>query len=291
MSLSALKKSRGNLDSLSKLVSNLNKKQSYSDDRIWYPKKDKAGNAYARIRFLLPMENEQAFVQTYSHSFQGPGGKWYIENCPTTIGRDDCPVCHANSVLWNSGIDSEKKIASARKRKLHFISNIYVISDPASPENEGKVFLYKYGKKIMDKIDSCINPKFPNDPKFDPFEFWAKGKDLPGADFELKMCQVEGYPNYDRSVFASPTEFMGGDDKKIEAIWKQQYSLAEFVDPTKFKPAAELEKKLAFVLGKTRTSAPAANSDGDDDTNLDVTEGEGEGEDSLSYYQRLANAG
>lgn len=287
MAFSDLKKNRNNLDKLSKMMDKMDTKKSYADDRFWYPKKDKAGNGFAVIRFLPESDGEtETFVSVYSHSFKSPNGKWYIENCPTTLGRDDCPVCHANSELWNSGIDSNKKIVSERKRRLSYISNVYVISDPVSPENEGKVFLYKYGKKVMDKIESAMKPEFPSDPKFNPFEFWGGDNgELPGADFELKIRQYEGYPNYDKSQFKTSSEFMKGDDKKLQKVWESQYKLSEFVDPAQFKSGEELAKKYAFVMGKAAVQQRATT----EDNNADVGGEEAE-DDAQSYYRDLANA-
>lgn len=297
MGFADLKKNRNNFDKLSKLMDGMDKKQSYTDDRFWYPKKDKAGNAYAVIRFLPEADGEdQPFVAVYSHAFKGPNGRWYIENCPTTIGRDDCPVCKAGTLLWNSGIESDKEIVRARKRKLNYISNVYVISDPASPENNGTIKLFKYGKKVMDKINAARKPEFPSDPKFNPFAFW-EGTDEdgntvpPGADFELKVRQVEGYPNYEKCVFKQPTEFMGGDDKKLETIWKQQYKLAEFIDPANFKPAHELEKKFAVATGRSATQSNSSSAAQNSHEEVPVMAGGGDDESSeaMDFYRKLAD--
>lgn len=251
----ALKKTRKNsLDQLSREVEKLNQNSGggkNNDDRYWKPEVDKAGNGYAVIRFLpAPPGEDVPFVRTFHHGFQGPGG-WYIEESLTTIGKDD-PVGALNSSLWNSGIEANKEIARKQKRKLTFISNIYVVSDPANPANEGKVFLYKYGKKIMDKINEAIHPEFEDEEALNPFDFWE------GANFKLKIRNYEGYRNYDKSEFANPEPLLGGDDAELEKIWKQQHSLQEFIDPKNFKSYEELEKILNRVLGNTGTAAAAS---------------------------------
>ena len=157
MDFAQLKQSRSNFDKLTKaLEQNLNPEDKstsnkYQDDRIWKPELDKTGNGYAVIRFLPATDKEDMpWVRVWSHAFQGPGG-WYIENSLTTLGRKD-PVSEENTRLWNTGVDSDKDIARKRKRKLSYYSNIYVVSDPKHPENEGQVRLFKFGKKIFDKI-------------------------------------------------------------------------------------------------------------------------------------------
>lgn len=244
---SQLKKSSGK-SSLDKLTSELNKltgggqTDNKKDDRFWYPNVDKAGNGYAVIRFLPPPPNEDTpFVRIFEHGFQGPTGSWYIENSLTTIGKPD-PVGELNNTLWNSGLDSDKEIARKQKRKLHFISNVYVITDQQNPENEGKVFLFKYGKKIFDKLNEAMNPEFADEDALNPFDFWE------GANFKLKIRNVEGYRNYDKSEFAKPTALFLDDDE-MEAVWKKQHSLQEFIAPGKFKSYEELKAKLNKVLG------------------------------------------
>ena len=230
---SQLKKMSGK-SSLDKLTSELNKisgsgqTDNKKDDRFWYPNVDKAGNGYAVIRFLPPPSNEDTpFVRIFEHGFQGPTGSWYIENSLTTIGKPD-PVGELNNTLWNSGLDSDKEIARKQKRKLHFISNVYVITDQQNPENEGKVFLFKYGKKIFDKLNEAMNPEFADEDALNPFDFWE------GANFKLKIRNVEGYRNYDKSEFAKPTALFEDDDE-METVWKKQHSLQEFIAPGKFK--------------------------------------------------------
>lgn len=302
-SLSELRKSRGGFDALMKEVEKIsNPAQGKSEDnRFWQPEVDKAGNGYAVIRFLpAPSGEDLPFVQIWNHGFQGPGGKWYIENSLTTIGKTD-PVSELNSELWNSGVEANKEIARKQKRRLTYISNILVLKDPAHPENEGKVFLYKYGKKIWEKIKDQAEPQFEDEKPVNVFDFWE------GANFKLKIRNVEGYRNYDKSEFESSSQ-VASSDEDIEAIWKRQHSLKEFLDPKNFKSYDELKAKLNMVLatgvatGKkaenvdlespssggeevrppktqvvTKSSAPAKDLDFDDD------------EESISYFAKLAN--
>jgi hypothetical protein len=219
-----------------------NKSNDYKDDRFWRPTLDSASNGYAVIRFLPAVEGEDIpWVKLYSHAFKGKGG-WFIHNCPTTLG-EKCPVCEANSELWNSGTESDKRIARDRKRKLNYISNIMVVEDPAAPQNKGKVFLFKYGKKIFEKIQEQMNPEFDDETAVNPFDFWK------GANFKLKIRKVEGYVNYDKSEFSAASELFEGDDAKLEALWKKQYALKEFVNPKEFKSYPELKTKLVDALG------------------------------------------
>jgi len=245
-SFSNLKKSKGSLDKLSKAIENLSEKNSGNDERFWYPETDKAGNGSAIIRFLpasaVDGEEGLPWVRTFSHGFQGPGG-WLIENCLTTL-NEKCPVCENNSVLWNSGLEANKEIVRKRKRKLTYISNILVISDPKNPDNEGKVFLFKFGKKIFDKITEAMNPEFEDETAINPFDFWE------GANFKVKIRQVEGYRNYDRSEFDSPTALYDGNDEKLESLWKKEYSLKEFIQPSQFKSYDKIKERLNAVLGE-----------------------------------------
>jgi len=245
------------LDKLSSELSKINgggQGSSDKDDRFWYPNVDKAGNGYAVVRFLPPPPDEDMpFVRMFSHGFKGPTGSWYIENSLTTLGKPD-PVGEYNSQLWNSGIEADKEIARAQKRKLAFISNVYVITDQQNPENEGKVFLFKYGKKIFDKLNEAMNPQFADEDAMNPFDLWS------GANFKLKIRNVEGYRNYDKSEFA-PACPLFDDDSAMESIWKKEYSLAELVSPDKFKSYDELKAKLHRVLGldgSTLGKTPAA---------------------------------
>jgi hypothetical protein len=251
MDFSKLKSMSGK-KSLEQLTSELskvngNQGEKKGDDRFWNPTVDKAGNGYAVIRFLPAPQNEDVpFIRMFDHGFQGPTGSWYIENSLTTLGKQD-PVSEYNSQLWNSGIESDKEIARKQKRRLHFISNIYVVTDSGNPENEGKVFLYKYGKKIFDKLNEAMNPQFPGEEPVNPFDLWA------GANFKLKIRNVEGYRNYDRSEFDKVGPLMS-DDEELEATWKKEHSLQEFLDPKNFKSYDELKERLARVLS-TETAA------------------------------------
>lgn len=252
MDFSQLKKQSGK-SSLEKLAQDLSKlstnQERKSDDRFWSPTVDKAGNGYAVIRFLpAPVDEDMPFIRIWDHGFQGPGG-WYIENSLTTIGKND-PVSEYNSKLWNSGLESDKDIARKQKRRLHFISNIYVVNDPGNPDNEGKVFLFKYGKKIFDKLNELMNPQFQDEEAVNPFDFWS------GANFKLKIRQVEGYRNYDKSEFAKAAPLLD-DDKALEKLWKQEHSLKEFLAPSNFKTYEELSAKLAKVLGTDGSPASA----------------------------------
>lgn len=232
---------------LVKEVEKMNTGSSSSDDRVWKLDVDKSGNGYAVIRFLPAPDGEDLpFVKVYSHAFQGPGG-WLIDQCLTTINQK-CPVCEHNSGLWNNGTDAGKEVARKQKRKLTYISNIYVVKDPANPQNEGKVFLYKYGKKIFDKLTAAMQPEFEDEQAIDPFDFWQ------GANFKLKAKNVAGYRNYDSSEFAAQGALLDDDDA-MEAIWKKQFSLAEFVSPDQFKTYEELEKRLKSVLNQKDAAA------------------------------------
>ena len=247
MSFADLKK-QSKLGSLTaKLVKEVEKMNSNSsgDERLWKLDVDKSGNGYAVIRFLpAPNGEDLPFVKLYSHAFQGSGG-WYIENSLTTLGQKD-PVSEYNTTLWNNGTDAGKDLARKQKRKLTYVSNIYVVKDPANPENEGKVFLYKYGKKIFDKITTAMQPEFEDEEAIDPFDFWQ------GANFKLKAKNVAGYRNYDSSEFAAVSALLD-DDEAMEDIWKQQYSLEEFVAPDQFKSYEDLKKRLDYVLGNKGT--------------------------------------
>ncbi len=287
---------------LVKEVEKMNTTSGSSDDRLWKLDVDKSGNGYAVIRFLPAPESEDLpFVKVYSHAFQGPGG-WLIDNCLTSVNQK-CPICEHNSQLWNSGIDANKEVARKQKRKLTYVSNIYVVKDPANPENEGKVFLFKYGKKIFDKIAAAMQPEFEDEQAIDPFDFWQ------GANFKLKAKNVAGYRNYDSSEFAAAGALLDDDDE-LEAIWKKQYSLSEFVSPDQFKSYEDLRKRLDYTLGLKGTPklqdpdefGEEDNTRGsvkelDDDlreqlNNLKPTRSasvdEDEDDDTLSYFARLA---
>jgi hypothetical protein len=243
---------RSSKDNLSKLTQELAKLQSNQsnsnndEDRYWKPSVDKAGNGQAIIRFLPATVNEDMpFVRMWDHGFQGPGG-WYIEKSLTTLGQQD-PVSELNTRLWNSGIDSDKDLVRKQKRRLSYIANIYVVKDPANPENEGRVFLYKFGKKIFDKITDIMNPTFEGDKAVDPFDMWE------GANFKLRIRQLDGYRNYDKSEFDSTAPLLKDDDA-LEGIWNKQYSLKDLIDPKHFKTYDELKTRLNKALGQAATS-------------------------------------
>ena len=293
MSFANLKK-QSKLGSLTaklvKEVEKMNNNGASGDDRLWKLDVDKSGNGYAVIRFLPAPENEDLpFVKLYSHAFQGSGG-WYIENSLTTLGQKD-PVSEYNSQLWNNGTDAGKEMARKQKRKLTYISNIYVVKDPANPENEGKTFLYKYGKKIFDKLTAAMQPEFEDEEAIDPFDFWQ------GANFKLKAKNVAGYRNYDSSEFASVSPLLDDDDA-MESIWKKELSLSEFVAPDQFKTYDELKVRLEYVLGKRGAKPVAQDSEVEDEefttpvaetvASVASSSSEIEDHDTLSYFQRLA---
>ena len=247
MSFANLKSARGSsIDKLVKAaeaVSTKTESNSYSDDRFWKPTRDKAGNGYAVVRFLPAKDGEDLpWVRYWDHGFKGPTGLWYIENSLTSIGQDD-PVSEMNSVLWNSGRDEDKAIARERKRRLHYVSNVLVISDPANPENEGKVFLYKFGKKIFDKIMESMQPAFEDEEPINPYDFWE------GAEFKIKIRKVEGWVNYDKSEFANQSALYEGDESRLEEVYNNLYSLQDFLDPKNYKSYDELKSKMNKVLG------------------------------------------
>ena len=284
------RKSVGSISELTKKLESAEKKNSYQDDRFWKPTLDKASNGMAVFRFLPAPENEDMpWAKLYTHAFK-VGGRWYIENSRTTIGEKD-PVSEMNSELWNSGLESDKDIARDRKRKLSYISNILVLKDPGAPENEGKVFLYKYGVKIFNKIQEAMQPEFDDEDPINPFDYWA------GANFKLKVRKVGGYINYDKSEFESPSELLGGDDGKLEELWKTQHSLQAFVAPDQFKTYDELKKKLQEVVGDdiraTESDFVSQKTVEDvvveDTTSSDSGDSEGEETDALSYFQQLGN--
>jgi hypothetical protein len=267
----ALKKNRStSLDKLNKQLDQINSK-SYSnpnEEKFWKPTRDKAGNGFAIIRFLpAPGDEDMPFIRIWDHGFQGPTGLWYIENSLTTINQDD-PVSELNSKLWNTGNEVDKEQARKQKRRLKYVSNVYIIKDSANPDNEGKVFLYSFGKKIFDKLNDMMNPSFEDEKPVNPFDLWE------GANFRLKIRQFEGYPNYDKSEFDSP-EPLFEDDDKLEAVWKQEHSLKEIVDPKHFKPYAELKAKLHRVLGLDASDFDRSNAvdkaENDLDEDLDMS--------------------
>ena len=294
MSLDTLKKS----NSLDKILAAVEKesapveKQSYVDERLWKPELDKSGNGYAIIRFLpAPDGEEMPWVKLWNHAFQGPTGKWYIENSLTTLNQKD-PVSEYNSKLWNSGVESDKEIARKQKRKLQYYSNIYIVSDPKHPENEGKVFLFRYGKKIYEKVMEALQPQFEDETPVNPFDFWE------GANFKLKIRKVDGYWNYDKSEFDSASK-LNEDDSELDKIWKSEYSLKDFLAASNFKTYDELKNRLDDVLtGSQSTSGSAENVELDDTPEVDVEDKQyvdnvvkttsTESDDSLDYFQKLA---
>ncbi len=293
MSFANLKKS-SNLDKLKKAVEAMSQ-NSYEQDsaNYWKPEVDKAGNGYAVIRFLPapPQDGEDGlpWVKVFHHGFQGPGG-WYIENSLTTLGEAD-PVSELNTELWNSGIESNKDIARKQKRKLNYISNILVVDDPKNPDNNGKVFKYKYVKTIFEKIKSAMDPEFEDETPINPFDFWT------GANFKLKIRKYGGYQNYDKSEFDKPTP-IASSDAEIEEIWKKEFSLKEELDRKHFKTYDQLKSRLDRVLGNhnknTKAMKEIADQEeaidreiGNNNTNLETTVEDID--DDLAYFRELAS--
>jgi hypothetical protein len=248
-SFANLKRNRNSFEKLSKAVEATSTgtadSNSKEDTRFWQPEVDKAGNGMAVIRFLpapsIDGDDALPWVRTFSHGFQGPGG-WFIDNCLTTL-NEKCPVCEHNNTLWNSGVEANKDVARKQKRKLSYVANILVISDPSNPSNEGQIRLYKFGKKIFDKITEAMNPEFADETPVNPFDLWE------GANFKLKIRNVEGYRNYDKSEFADASALLNGDDDKLEELWKKEYSLKDFTERKNFKPYDQLKTRLEKVLG------------------------------------------
>jgi hypothetical protein len=287
------KKSKSGIDDLIKKMEDQTKaKEGYKDDRFWRPEQDKSGNGFAIIRFLPPVDGEEVpWVKVYNHAFQGPGG-WYIENSLTTVGQKD-PVGELNNQLWNSGLESDKDLARIRKRKLTYISNVYVVSDPSNPQNEGKVFLFKYGTKIFEKIQEAMKPEFNDEDPINPFDFWK------GANFRIKMRKVGGFTNYDKSEFDSQSVLFD-DDAKLEKIWKMQHALQPFLAPENFKSYDELKTRLYEVLGGDIRGVATAQKTAEDvaedlvekkpslKSKKPVEEDVDDESDALSYFQKLA---
>jgi hypothetical protein len=295
-------------EKLIKQVEKLNDSGSKDDDRFWKPVMDKSGVGSAVIRFLPAAEGcELPWAQVWSHAFQGPGG-WLIDNCLTTLGQQ-CPVCEKNRVLWNSGSDRDKEEARKQKRKLSYFANIYVVKDPTNPDNEGKVFLYKFGKKIFDKIMAAMQPEFDDEQPINPFDFWT------GANFKLKLVKKDGYWNYDKSEFASPSALLDGDDDELEAIYKSLNNLNDFTDSKEFKSYDDLKKRLDYTLGLRgvpknqdpevvaeeedwererrgeTTSSSSRSASYDDVSSVSSSSSDDEDEDdALSYFQKLAES-
>jgi len=275
-------------EEVTKVSGGTTEKKSYEDTRFWRPSVDKAGNGYAVIRFLpSPKGEDIPWVQLWSHSFQGPTGKWFIENSLTTLNQKD-PVSEHNSALWNSGIESDKDIARKQKRRLSYIANVYIVKDPANPENEGEVKLFKFGKKIFDKLNDLMNPEFDDETPVNPFDLWE------GANFKLKIRNVEGYRNYDKSEFDTPAP-ASEDDDDLERIWSSEYSLQEFVSPENFKTYDELKARLNFVLDLTSDveSTPAPVRQARQETVEETTDdpwADDSDDDGLTYFEKLAEA-
>ena len=288
MSLQALK----NQNSLDKLLGAVQKenapqeKKSFVDERIWKPVLDKTGNGYAVIRFLpAPKEESLPWAKVWNHAFQGPTGQWYIENSLTTLGQND-PVSEMNSAYWNSGVESDKEIARRQKRKLQYFANIYVVSDPKHPENEGRVFLYRFGKKIFDKCMESMQPAFEDETPVNPFDFWE------GANFKLKIRKVDGFWNYDKSEFEAPSALFDNDEQ-LEEVWGKQYSLEEFTSPSNFKSYDELKTRLDNVLAGKTTVGNVTTSYVSAEPVVDTKEVlspsvSSDDEDTMSYFEKLA---
>ena len=290
MSFSSLKKqsSLGSLTSkLVKEIEKTNTTKGGADERLWKPELDKSGNGYAVIRFLPAPDGEDLpWAKVYSHAFQGPGG-WYIENSLTTMGGKD-PVSEYNRDLWNSGNDGDKDVVRRQKRKLSYYANIYVVKDPVNPHNEGGVFLFKFGKKIFDKLTAAMQPEFEDETPINPFDFWQ------GANFKLKIRKVDGYWNYDKSEFDAPSPLLDDDDA-LEALWKKEYPLADFTAQSNFKSYEDLERRLKSVLGQKQAQRPRIDEEvvqEDDPTPVAAaavaSAPDADEDDALSYFQKLA---
>ena len=289
-SFANLKRNRSSLDKLTKAIETTTQASeagSKDDTRFWKPTVDKSGNGMAVFRFLpapsVDGDDALPWVRVFNHGFQGPGG-WLIDNCLTTL-NEKCPVCEHNSTLWNSGIEANKDIARKQKRKLSYIANILMVSDPSNPENDGKVFLFKFGKKIFDKITEAMNPEFADETPVNPFDMWE------GANFKLKIRKVEGYQNYDKSEFAEKSAIFNGNDEKLEELWKSEYSLKEFTEKKHFKSyeqlKARLDKALGFESVQPRTKAADTTPSLEEDVPFDSS---GVDDEDLDYFKSLANA-
>ena len=304
MSLDSLKSS-GSLNKLldaAKGETKPQEKKSYVDERLWKPELDKSGNGYAVLRFLPQVQGEDLpWAKVWNHAFQGPTGQWYIENSLTTLNQKD-PVSEHNTALWNTGLESDKEIARKQKRKLQYFSNVYVVSDTKHPENEGKVFLFRYGKKIFDKITAAMSPEFEDEKAINPFNLFGidpENLDVqPGANFKLKIRKVDGFWNYDKSEFGEPSN-LHEDDSEAEKVWKSQYPLAEFTAPTNFKSYDELKTRLDAVLSgtvkvgnvaDTMDDAPIASPkiDAPKPTTTKVETPVVDEDDTLAYFEKLA---
>jgi len=297
-SFANLKRQSGDLEKLSKAIEQLNSGESGADssNNFWRPEVDKAGNGMATIRFLpapaADGDDALPWVKIFSHGFQGPGG-WLIDNCLTTKNQQ-CPVCEHNSTLWNSGIEANKDIVRKQKRKLNYIANVYIVSDPKHPENEGQVKLFKFGKKIFDKLTEAMNPAFEDETPINPFDLWK------GANFKLKIRKVDGYQNYDKSEFESASA-LSNDDSELEKIWKSEYSLNDLLSDKEFKNYDELKTRLDRVLGlsgdaprpkttveQIKESAPKSKPVADDAPWTDTSTVEDD--DEMAYFANLVDS-
>jgi len=296
-SFANLKRNKSSFDKLTnavKATTQTAESGSKDDTRFWQPEVDKSGNGMAVIRFLpapaADGDDSLPWVRIFSHGFQSQGG-WLIDNCLTTVNQT-CPVCEHNTTLWNSGIEANKEIVRKQKRKLNYIANILIVSDPKHPENEGQVKLFKFGKKIFDKISEAMSPEFPDEKPVNPFDFWE------GANFKLKIRNVEGYRNYDKSEFDSPEALFGGNDEKLEELWKKEYSLQEFLAPSNFKSYDQLKSRLDKVLGfegsvaiKSKAEDVFVTKADEDDVPFDTSsKSSGVEDDDLDYFKSLAES-
>ena len=290
MSFADLKKKSGSFEKLQAELDKVNNPvTSFGDDRFWKPELDKSGNGYAVIRFLpQPTGEDLPWVRIWSHAFKGPGG-WYIENSLTTLNKKD-PVSEYNTELWNSGLESDKDTARKQKRILKYYSNVLIVSDPKHPENEGKIFLFRYGKKIHDKLAEVINPQFEDETAYDPFDFWK------GANFKLKVRKVDGFWNYDKSEFDGSSEVFDGDEGKLEELYGKLYSLTQFLKEDNFKSYDDLKSKLnrtltgSGVQGTVEKFTPTPKGDKAETPTTPASSVVDEGEeDTLSYFAKLAD--
>lgn len=288
MSFANLKRTSGSLDKLTKAIEKLNTSETNnSNDNYWKPEVDKVGNGMATFRFLptpsVDGEDGLPWVKIFSHGFQGPGG-WLIDNCLTTKNQD-CPVCQHNSTLWNSGVEANKEIARKQKRRLNYVSNIYMIDDTKHPENNGKVFLYRFGKKIFEKLSEAMNPAFADEVAINPYDLWA------GANFKLKIRKVEGYQNYDKSEFESAAPLLNDDDA-MEKIWLSEHSLLDLLGDKEFKTYEDIKTRLDKVLGlggTVRTTVEQARVAPKAPV-VDESHEEDEGDFDMKYFQALVDS-
>ena len=286
-SFANLKRNKSSFEKLTKAIEAVNQPAdsgSKEDTRFWQPVVDKSGNGMAVIRFLpapaVDGDDALPWVRVFSHGFQGPGG-WLIDNCLTTLNQK-CPVCEHNNMLWNSGVEANKEIVRKQKRKLNYVANVLIVSDPKNPENEGQVKLFKFGKKIFDKISEAMNPEFDDEKPINPFDFWE------GANFKLKIRNVEGYRNYDKSEFDSPEALFGGNDEKLETLWKKEHSLQEFTDAKQFKSYETLKGRLDKVLGFEGAPIRSKAEDTIAKIGEEIDTSNTGDEDDLDYFKSLA---